>query len=183
MDQLINLLSCLNENSTTEIVQSTFSEIAEKLLYKSHIVTGYGRYRMLEIEFYFRNSIHRDTITIPRKEEPGMWWLHEWGVDLSFKSNDKYYGGILIRSILDEVDNNYICGPQKCCQELFYSSALEECSIPRIVEDIDYEGKPKSTLRHVKGEDKGVDNKYRYYVPEIDLEKVKKYKDSPWNNS
>lgn len=86
MEELEFLLSSLNENSSKEVVQSTFSTIAEILLYKSHIVTTYGKYRMLEIEFYFFNSNHKDTVTIPRDEEPCMWWLHDWGVDISFRS-------------------------------------------------------------------------------------------------
>ena len=118
-----------------------------------------------------------------REEEPGMWWLHEWGVDLSFKSEKDYYGGILIRSILDEEDNKYICGPQKCCQELFYSSAFKETLAPRILEDVVYTGMLATTKRQIRGRNNGVNERYRYFVKDVDMEEVKNYKESPWNKS
>ena len=181
MEELRELLSSLNENSSKEDVQSTFSTIAEILLYKSHIVTTYGKYRMLEIEFYFFNSKHKDTVTIPRDEEPGMWWLHDWGVDISFRSEKKkdYYGGILIRSLYNEDDGEYIFGPKKCCWELFYSSAIKPTETPYIEEKI-YMGKPGSNKRIISGANKGVDEDYRYYVQEIDDKKARNYKNSPW---
>ena len=181
MEELRELLSSLNENSSKEDVQSTFSTIAEILLYKSHIVTTYGKYRMLEIEFYFYNSKHKDTVTIPRDEKPGMWWLHDWGVDISFRSEKEkgYYGGILIRSLKNEDKDDYIFGPKKCCWELFYSSAIKPTETPYIEEKI-YMGEPESNKRIISGNNKGVNEDYRYFVREIDVIKVRNYKDSPW---
>ena len=183
MDNLKQLLSCLNDKSSVEDVQKTFAQIAEILLYKSHLETSLGKYRMIEIEFYFNNQWPRDSNTIPRIEEPGMWWLHEWGVDISLNSKNGFYGGVLIRSIIDEDEDRYICGPQKCCQELFYSSALDECKSPRIVEGMDYPGIPRHTRRQLKSIDKWEKAGYRYYVSEIKLGKVKNDKDSPWDKT
>lgn len=118
-------------------------------------------------------------MTIKREEEPGMWWLHEWGVDISFKSEKEYYGGILIRSLLNEKSGEYICGPKKCCWELFYSSAFEPTCTPHI-EEINYKGEPCSSKRYITGKNKGIDGDYRYYVQEIDKNAVKDYKESPW---
>ena len=184
MEELKKILSDLNEKSSKEVIQSTFTTIAEILLYKSHIVTAYGKYRMLEIEFYFFNSKHKDTVTIPRDEEPGMWWLHDWGVDISFRSEKKkdYYGGILIRSLYNEDNGDYLFGPKKCCWELFYSSAIKPTETPYI-EEKTYVGKPGSNKRIISGDNKGVNEDYRYYVQEIDDKIVKNYKDSPWKNS
>lgn len=183
MENLNYLLSVLNDSSSAEDIQSTFAKIAKILLFKSHIKTSYGNYRILEIEFYFFNQNHKDTVTMYREEEPGMWWLHEWGVDLSFKSEKEYYGGILIRSILDEEDNKYICGPQKCCQELFYSSAFKETLAPRILEDVVYTGMLATTKRQIRGRNNGVNERYRYFVKDVNMEEVKNYKESPWNKS
>ena len=180
MKSLKQFLSCLNGSSSVEDVQSAFAEIAEILLYKSQIKTCLGNYRIIEIEFYFNSQKHKDTKTILRNEEPGMWWLHEWGVDISFNSNNDFYGGIIIRSIIDEDEDRYICGPQKCCQELFYSSAVDECISPQIVGGMEYQGIPKHTGRQVKGTDKWEKDGYRYFVSEIKMDKVKNYKDSPW---
>lgn len=180
MEKLEDLLSILNENSTCDEIQTVFSKIADILLCKSHIETSFGKYRLLEIEFYFYNPNHKDTVTIPRKEDAGMWWLHEYGVDISFKSESNYYGGILIRSILDEDGNKYICGPQKCCQELFYSSALHKCFIPQIVGSDNKRIEFGATKRHIKGKDKGTDGDYRFYAKDINIDAVKNYKESPW---
>lgn len=169
MEELNNLLSSLNEKSSKEDILSTFSKIAEILLYKSHIVTTHGKYRMLEIEFYFFNPRHKDTVTIPRDEEAGMWWLHDWGVDISFRSEKKknFYGGILIRSLYNEENDDYIFGPKKCCWDLFYSSAITPTETPYI-EEKKYIGEPKSNKRIISGVNKGVNEDYRYYVQEIE---------------
>ena len=178
MKELVKLLVLDNNTPKVEIEES-FKIISQKLLYNSHIVTCNGSYRILEIEFYFYNQNHLDSVTIKRKEEPGMWWLHEWGVDISFKSEKEYYGGILVRSLLNEKSGEYICGPKKCCWELFYSSAFVHQNTP-FIEEKNYMGKPGSTKRYITGKNKGVDGDYRYYVQEIDKNAVKDYKESPW---
>ena len=102
MNRLKQLLSTLDANSSVDCIKSTFSEIADILLFKSYVKAADRKYRILEIEFYFKNNNHNDSVTIERTEDAGMWWLHDYGVDLSFKSDEskKYYGGILIRSII-----------------------------------------------------------------------------------
>ena len=103
---------------------------------------GNKSYAIVEIEFYFYSPNHRDFITYPRNTESGMWYFHNSGVDLTFKSqgvespnkdNKKTYnaqnatfGGILIRGLYDLDNNNtenpehrYIFGPQKCVNLLW----------------------------------------------------------------
>lgn len=89
MDELKKLLSHLDEKSSIDDIKSTFTQIADILLFKSHIKTENGNYRVLEIEFYFRNCQHDDEVTIIRTEKAGMWWLHDWGVDLTFESKGR----------------------------------------------------------------------------------------------
>jgi hypothetical protein len=112
-----------------------------------------------------------------------MWWLHDWGVDISFRSEIEkdYYGGILIRSLYNENNGEYIFGPKKCCWELFYSSALTSTETPYI-EEKKYNGEPGSNKRIISGDNKGINEDYRYYVQEIDDKKIKNYKDSPWKD-
>ena len=193
MGTLKDLLSKLNATSSEDDIKKVFEDIAEILLFNSHIKTTTCNYRILEIEFYFWNKNHKDDVTIKRNEngEPGMWWLHDYGVDLSLKCNidngeeeGHFYGGILIRSIGKLNQENEICdsiifGPRKCCWELFYSSAIKPTETPYIEEKI-YMGKPGSNKRIISGANKGVDEDYRYYVQEIDDKKARNYKNSPW---
>lgn len=198
MEKLKHLLSKLDANSTVNTIRPTFSEIADILLFKSNIQTANGNYRILEIEFYFKNKNHEDNVTIKRykDEDAGMWWLHEWGVDLSFKCNlsnknkcDKYYGGILIRSMMSLNNDNQnekelFFGPRNCSWELFYSSALEQNSAPRIImtdEKNQLIGKMATTKRYITGKTKKIDGDYRFYVDGLNLTIDPNYKKaSPW---
>ena len=186
MEELKILLSQLNEKSSEDEIKSTFTQIADILLFKSYIKTENGNYRVLEIEFYFRNSIHDDEVTIIRTEKAGMWWLHDWGVDLSFESKGlNFCGGILIRSIIplnNGKKESVICGPKNCCWELFYSSALEHNSAPQIVKNAneDYLGEIGATTRYITGKTKGIKGDYRFYVKGLELHFESKYIASPW---
>jgi hypothetical protein len=198
MKDLKQLLSSLDAESDVETIMTTFEDIADILLYKSHIKTGHGSYRILEIEFYFKNNKHNDNVTIERTEEAGMWWLHDYGVDLSFKSveKDNYYGGILIRSIMplddNKIDNEVIFGPRKCCWHLFYSSAIQPNMVPQIVvnegvnQDVG-ENTPGKTKRYLTRKPKETDgnyreSEYRFYVKGLEKSKIDpNYKKaSPW---
>ena len=194
MEKLKKLLSCLNADSKVKDIEDTFEEIADILLFKSYIQTDYGKYRLLEIEFYFKNKNHKDDVTIKRKEKEGMWWLHDYGVDLSFESDDSnYYGGILIRSMMllnndNPSEQKFFFGPKNCCWQLFYSSALEQNYAPRVVMNDDntkFSGKMATTQRYITGKIPRENGDYRFYVEGLtDLEpsKIKpNYKKaSPW---
>lgn len=197
MERLKQLLSTLNANSSVDCIKSTFSEIADILLFNSYINTAKNKYRILEIEFYFKNNNHCDNVTIERTEDAGMWWLHDYGVDLSFNSeSEKYYGGILIRSIIPFKGNSNqlnedkpICGPKKCCWYLFYSSALERNDAPQIVMNDGADrhiGEMGSTTRYLTGKPKKEngdyrDSLYRFYVKGLNLKFEPNYKKaSPW---
>jgi len=205
MERLKQLLSTLNANSSVECIKKTFSEIADILLFKSYIKTEKGNYRILEIEFYFKNNNHCDNVTIERTEDEdaGMWWLHDYGVDLSFKSKsenlkepEKFYGGILIRSIIPFSENSNqlkdekaIYGPRKCCWYLFYSSAFESKNVPQIVMNDGasrHIGEMGSTTRYITRKPKKEDGDYRdsfyrFYVKGLNLKIESTYKKaSPW---
>ena len=198
METLKDLLSKLNATSSEDDIKKVFEDIAEILLFNSHIKTTTCNYRILEIEFYFWNKNHKDDVTIKRNEngEPGMWWLHDYGVDLSLKCNidngkeeDSFYGGILIRSIGKLNQENEICdsiifGPRKCCWELFYSSALEGNISPQIIqnkEGQEFYGDKGTTTRYITGKHKGIEGNYRFYIKEIQQKVESSYrKASPW---
>ena len=185
MKELTELLSKLDADSSVGTIESIFSRIAEILLLKSYIQTTDGNFRLLEIEFYFYNKYHKDIVTMSRTEKAGMWWLHNWGVDISFNSKQEgdFYGGILIRSIVELNSENVISGPQNCCWQLFYSSALENNMAPKIIlndEGKAFEGEIGRTKRYITGKTKGIDADYRFFVKGIKLNIDSKYKASPW---
>ena len=186
MDNFKALLSRLNENSSVEEIESVFSELADILLFGSYIATALGDYRIMELEFYFYNKNHQDCVTINRSEDEGMWWLHEWGVDLSFKSSwNKFYGGILIRSIMPIKGNSVVCGPRNSCWEIFYSSAIptEPHNSPHIVvmaENDRFGGIKAQTKRYITGNAKKIDGAYRFFVTGLDIMIDKNYDASPW---
>ena len=164
----------MNADSKKEEIERVFKDIAETLLFKSYIETASDKFRLLEIEFYFKNENHDDTVTIVRKEEAAMWWLHDWGVDITFKSNGKdCCGGVLVRSMISLSDNTITSGPRNCCWELFYSSALDSSQAPRIVCDSQackYSGEMGTMKRYITGRTKGIDEEYRYYVKGLNVD-------------
>lgn len=198
MGNLNDLLSELNATSSEADIKRVFEEIADILLFKSYIETETGKFRMLEIEFYFWNKNHKDDVTIKRDENvrAGMWWLHDFGVDLSFECSggngekeDAFYGGILIRSIGKLNQENKICdsiifGPRNCCWELFYFSAIEINNFPRIIQNKDgqdFYGDKETTTRYITGKSKGIEGNYRFYVKKIPQKVEANYKKaSPW---
>lgn len=100
-------------------ISEQFDRIAKELFQKYQIVKNDSVYDLLEIEFYYCSSDHKDIITYQRTTKGGLWFFHPSGVDITFQSeSDKYYGGILIRSIKKQ-GGKAICGPLKCVDELF----------------------------------------------------------------
>ena len=97
--------------------EKRFEKIAKNLFNNFIIKTSYGDFRFEEIEFYFHSKNHPDYIAHPRKSEPLIWYINDFGgIDINFKSEAKkqtpnnpwskycwdeesYYGGILIRQL------------------------------------------------------------------------------------
>lgn len=83
------------------------------------ITTDKTLYEIIEIEFYLYTPEHRDVITYPRIIDEGRWFFHQSGVDITFRSINGIFGGILIRG-LRKNSGEYIGGPQKCVVELWH---------------------------------------------------------------
>ena len=116
--------------------ETRFKEIAENLFNNFIIKTSYGDFRFEEIEFYFHSKNHPDYIAHPRKSEPLIWYINDFGgIDINFKSEaqkqtpndpwskycwdeESYYGGILIRQLKRISDDFLLKGPLKVA-ELF----------------------------------------------------------------
>ena len=106
-------------------IASRFELIAKNLLNNFVIRKGEKMYRLIEIEFYY-NITDTANITYKRETKAGEWFNHDFGVDLTFKSDKNAYGGILIRSI--ECNGTFTNGPINSRQLLFQFDALGDTS-------------------------------------------------------
>ena len=116
--------------------EKRFEKIAKNLFNNFIIKTSYGDFRFEDIEFYFHSKKHPDYIAHPRKSEPLIWYINDFGgIDINFKSEAKkqnpndpwskycwdeesYYGGILIRQLKRISDEFILDSPLKVA-ELF----------------------------------------------------------------
>ena len=106
---------------------------AKKLMGGHRIVKGNLYYQIAEIEFYFYSPQHPDIITYPRNCMEGLWFFHSSGVDITTKSNNEEYGGVLIRSIIRndgtvlkcDSFHPYIKEGNMNVNEFFYESAFD----------------------------------------------------------
>lgn len=99
-----------------------FEDIAKLIMNNCIIKKGNDKYEIVEIEFYIFTPEHQDVITYPREAAAGQWFFHQSGVDLTFESNDKHFGGILIRGIRNIDTGKLSLGPQKCVDLLWDKS-------------------------------------------------------------
>ncbi len=165
----------LTESEPSKI-ESIFKDIAKNLLNNFVIRKGDKLYRMVEIEFYY-NLTDTAHITYERMTEAGEWFNHDFGVDLTFKSNEKSYGGILIRSI--ECDEKFCNGPLKTRALLFKFDAfgekndvpkLEYCQRAEMIE-------PIAATRYNISEKQN----FRYCIPRELWTEHKGYSAYPWD--
>ena len=139
--------------------QEYFDGIARYIFGNVAITTGKDKqkikYYLEEIEFYYNNGkIPEEEITFTKdkkekkekknffsctykreRDAKQLFW-HYSGVDICFQSDETCYGGILIRSLIKEYDNEVkelIAGPLRCSNELINQGVLSN-SIPQINE-------------------------------------------------
>lgn len=168
----------LTETNPSKI-ESIFKCIAENLLNNFVIRKGDKLYRMVEIEFYY-NLTDTAHITYERMTKAGEWFNHDFGVDLTFKSNEKSYGGILIRSIHSvEPDEKFCNGPLKTRALLFQFDALGERSNVPILEYYPRETAiiPVAATRYNISEKQN----FRFCIPRELWTKHKGYTAYPWD--
>ena len=105
---------------TSDDMPKYFSDIAD-LLMNNYVISKRGiDYEIVEIEFYLFTPDHPDVITYPRDCKAGQWLFHQSGVDLTFATTDKQFGGILIRGLREiKGDRKQVFGPQNCVNILW----------------------------------------------------------------
>ena len=116
--------------------QVVFSEYANKLMNEYCLKVYDKKYNLIEIEFYFYDKENHPDPYIycnEKQKECGKFYFHGSGMDITF-GNGKCYGGILIRSIMNE-EGQYINGSLKLLEELFCDE-IDKLKIELIEKDI-----------------------------------------------
>lgn len=146
---------------TNFIINNNLDGLAQYLLFETHLVVNCINYRILEIELYICHKDHNDVFTHCHKEQKNMltWsgsftpvtlkgYFHQMsekvehsykggtykGMDITCGVNNGY-GGILIRSIMNETDNTVIEGPCKVVNEIL-SKTGDDCIKNLIVDKL-----------------------------------------------
>lgn len=122
---------------TSDNIHKYFSETADFLM-NNYVISKRGiEYEIVEIEFYLFTPGHPDVITYPRDCVAGQWFFHQSGVDLTFATTGKQFGGILIRGLREtKGERKQIFGPQKCMDLLwdkFNAFEVVAAEIPVII--------------------------------------------------
>ncbi|MFC2080875.1 hypothetical protein ACFLR8_01530 [Bacteroidota bacterium] len=101
-------------------VPAFLDQISELIFQNFILHIGYETYRFSEIEYYINSYFHEDPFTHqdPRQTDPGKWYVHESGMDITFGVGN-IYASILIRGIMEESTNGFISGPLKVMKKVF----------------------------------------------------------------
>ena len=116
--------------------QDVFSKYANKLMNEYCLKVDDKKYNLIEIEFYFYDKENHPDPYIycnEKQKECGEFYFHGSGMDITF-GNRICYGGILIRSIMNE-EGQYINGSLKLLEELFCDE-IDKLKIELIEKDI-----------------------------------------------
>lgn len=129
MENLKQTLESIVPTLNKQELDSRFPLIAEYFM-KNYGIESRGKiYLLNEIEFYYYDPLYDDLrignsktrITYERNAPAGWWFIHDYGVDLTFNSDAKkgFGGGILIRSIENHATTEVVIGPKNCVNELW----------------------------------------------------------------
>ena len=102
-----------------------FNQLADELLNHSYLQSKNSKYRLIEIEFYLKNTIHNDEYTHCNEDQLlfHTFYFHKFktgtykagafkGMDITLGDTDKkVYFGVLIRSVQNSVTREIIEGP------------------------------------------------------------------------
>ncbi|MBE9851273.1 ABC transporter substrate-binding protein [Campylobacter concisus] len=98
-------------------LDTKFQKFLRELMQSKIFVVSGVEYKFSELEIY----TCFDANTYKRSCEAGEIYFHNFGFDISFKSEPALYGGILVRSLKPLKERNFIFGPRKCALHILNS--------------------------------------------------------------
>lgn len=98
-------------------LDAKFQGFLRELMQSKILVVSGAEYKFSELEIY----TCFDANTYKRSCEAGEIYFHNFGFDISFKSEPALYGGILVRSLKPLKERNFIFGPRKCALHILNS--------------------------------------------------------------
>lgn len=98
-------------------IDAKFQGFLRELMQSKILVVSGVEYKISELEIY----TCFDANTYKRSCEAGEIYFHNFGFDISFKSEPALYGGILVRSLKPLNGSNFIFGPRKCALHILNS--------------------------------------------------------------
>jgi 3-methyladenine DNA glycosylase Mpg len=171
----------MDQKITNFIKSNQLNELAKYLLFETHLVVNGNNYRMVEIELYICTDAHKDIFTHCHREQKNMltWYFHQMsdkvnsykggtfkGMDITC-AIDGGYGGILIRSVMDEATKEVIEGPCKTVDKILEKtkySSIKDLVVSGLVNDLSC---VKNNL--LKLEEKHYESSDLYICPRIGL--------------
>ena len=133
LENPLDFVSYTDKEDLINQIPDLFKEIAKMLFERYDILIYDGKnrehyYSFAEVEFYYHKEgvLNRDVdnCVYPRTCEAEKFLWHDTGVDICFKSDcdieNNYFGGILIRSLIDKGSKQIIGGPGRCANELAF---------------------------------------------------------------
>lgn len=144
-------------------------EFMKSIINNYELTINENQYKFAEIELYYKSQEHNDCRVFKRDgKKAGELFFHRFGFDICFESDNKTFGGVLVRSLQDINNNeNFICGPLTC------STALLNNNAPNIKFEIKYNnfsGNPSiEQTRRIKGQCKNNFDEapYRYITSKL----------------
>lgn len=107
----------------TTFLHTDFNKIANNILNNTLLMVNGTKFRICEIEFYYTNDKHNDQYTHCSSDQAkfGFFYFHQYkngtyksgtykGMDMTF-GNNELYCGVLIRSLYDIDNDEFIEGP------------------------------------------------------------------------
>lgn len=155
----------LHDDMNTNNVQSLMNELTPFIMDNYKIFNGKNAYSILEMEYYIHTPLHQDkrsnsdTTTVYSRpgKKAGDMFFHFSGMDICFEPDQNSYGGILIRSLVDESDPSHIIkGPCKCLVDLM-NTATEVPHVIREKNILEYSKPEKCKRKNLNSE-----NSYLY---------------------
>lgn len=150
LENPLDFIDSENREVIISQIPSLYEAIAKKLFEEYDILIWDNKgnehyYSFAEVEFYYHKKgvLNRDVdnCVYPRTCEAGKFLWHDTGVDICFKSEcdieNYYFGGILIRSLIEKESNQIIGGPGRCANELAFLCKAGETPHLRPKKEID----------------------------------------------